>query len=332
MSEILNKLICGDNLEELSKLDRESVDLIYIDPPFFTHKQYEVVWGDEAEARSFEDRWEGGIEHFINWLEPRVGLLWEVLKPTGSFYLHCDWHANAHIRIMLDKVFGARNFRNEIIWYYSQGGKSKRFFARKHDVIFYYGKSDLSPFYGDAIKMPLTPHKQSKTGDNYGGRMGVDDDGRRYVEKWGTGRKKLYRYYLDEGKIPEDVWTDIQSIQSAAKERMGYPTQKPEALIERIIKASGKNSDVVLDSFCGCGTTCVVAHKLNRKWIGIDISPMAIKLAEKRLYNIGAVKDKDYIISGVPETIKKLKKAVSFETKRRAGGVYKDRPCQDISG
>lgn len=116
--DITNKLICGDNLDELPKLPKESVDLIYIDPPFFSQKQYEVVWGDEAEARSFEDRWEGGIEHYIGWLEPRVQLMRDVLKPTGSFYLHCDYHANAHIRILLDKVFGSAHFQNEIIWHY----------------------------------------------------------------------------------------------------------------------------------------------------------------------------------------------------------------------
>jgi DNA modification methylase len=116
-----NKIICGDNLEEIAKLPKESVDLIYIDPPFFTHKQYEVVWKDEAEIRSYKDRWEGGIEHFIGWLKPRVQAMYEVLKPTGSFYIHCDWHANAHIRIMLDEIFGEENFQNEIIWAYRTG-------------------------------------------------------------------------------------------------------------------------------------------------------------------------------------------------------------------
>ena len=133
---ITNKLICGDNLEELKKLPKESVDLIYIDPPFFTHKQYEVVWGDEAEIRSFEDRWEGGIEHYIGWLKPRIQAMYETLKPTGSFYLHCDWHANAHIRIMLDEIFGAKNFRNEIVWCYRGAGYPKKDFGKRHDIIF----------------------------------------------------------------------------------------------------------------------------------------------------------------------------------------------------
>ncbi len=150
--EIKNKLICGDNLEEIAKLPKESVDLIYIDPPFFTHRQYEVVWGDEAEVRSYKDRWEGGIEHYIGWLKPRVQAMYNVLKPTGSFYIHCDWHANAHIRIMLDEIFGEDNFRNEIIWYYtSGGGRPKKWFNRKHDTIFYYSKTDN--YYYDGLAL-----------------------------------------------------------------------------------------------------------------------------------------------------------------------------------
>ncbi|MBA7581071.1 hypothetical protein ES708_22971 [subsurface metagenome] len=113
-----NKLICGDNLEALKSIGSESVDLIYIDPPFFSNKNYEVIWGDEAEIRSFEDRWEGGIENYIAWMKPRVQLMYEVLKPTGSFYLHCDWHADAHLRIMMDEIFERKNFR--------KGGKNKK--------------------------------------------------------------------------------------------------------------------------------------------------------------------------------------------------------------
>src|SRR5271157_3592185 len=110
-----NHLICGDNLEVLKTIEKESIDLIYIDPPFFSNRQYEIIWGDEAEVRSFEDRWEGGVENYIGWLKERVVLMYDILKPTGTFYLHCDYHANAHIRIMLDEVFGKNNFRNEII-------------------------------------------------------------------------------------------------------------------------------------------------------------------------------------------------------------------------
>ncbi len=132
-----NKLICGDNFEELAHLDKESVELIYIDPPFFTHKQYEVIWGDEAETRSFEDRWEGGIEHYVGWMKDRVKLMRDILKPDGSFYLHCDWHAAAHLKIVMDDVFGLNCFQNEIIWWYHTGGASKKRYARSHDNLLF---------------------------------------------------------------------------------------------------------------------------------------------------------------------------------------------------
>jgi len=289
--ELINRLICGDNLEELKNIPKESVDLIYIDPPFFTHRRYEVVGGDGAEAMGFKDRWEGGIEHFIGWLQPRVELMWEVLKPTGSFYLHCDWHANAYIRIMLDGIFGAKNFRNEIIWCYNVGGKSKSQWARKHDTIYFYTKSRTWRFDGKAVGF------KRETGEkSFGGIIGIDKNGRRYQDKLVKATGKYYRYYLDEPKIPEDWWIDINSIQSQSAERLGYPTQKPEALLERIIKASSKEGDAILDAFCGSGTACVVAHKLKRNWTGIDISSTAIKAAERRLTVIGAVKDENYVM------------------------------------
>ena len=306
-----NKLICGDNLEVLGGIEKESVDLIYIDPPFFSNRHYEVVWGDEAEVRSFDDRWEGGMNVYIDWMKQRVIELQRILKPTGSFYLHCDWHAGHYLKVMCDEVFGHNNFQNEIIWWYSQGGKSQSHWARKHDNIFFYSKSPKYNFYDKEIREPFTPHKGSSSG-SFGGRMGVDEKGRQYVEKWGTGKKKLYRYYLDEGKVPEDVW-QIQSIQAGANERLGYPTQKPEILLERIIKSGSKKGDIVLDCFCGCGTSIVVANRLDRQWIGIDISPTAIKTIEKRLKKDGITKDKNYIATGLPTTQKELDKLKPFE-------------------
>jgi len=297
-SEFVNKLICGDNLEELSKLPKESVDLIYIDPPFFTHKQYEVVWGDEAEVRSFEDRWEGGIEHYISWLEPRVQAMWELLKPTGSFYLHCDWHANAHIRIMLDKIFGAKSFLNEIIWCYRGAGYPKKDFGKRHDTIFRYSKTNDYKFNLDDVREEYAEATKERF-KHYIGNVRKSGD---------FGLQKLNPL----GKQPDDWW-QIQPIAPSANERLGYPTQKPEALLERIIKASSNQGDIVLDAFCGCGTACVVAQRLKRKWIGIDISPTAIKLVEKRLDKIGMIKDKDYITIGSPTTISELKNLKPFE-------------------
>jgi DNA methylase/Restriction endonuclease len=199
--------------------------------------------------------------------------------------LHCDPTASHYLKLVLDSVFcpTGGHFVNEIVWCYSQGGKSKKWFARKHDVLFWYAKGAEYFFDGDAVRLPLTPHKQDKSGKSYGGRMGVDEDGRAYVEKWGTGNKKLYRYYLDKGKIPEDWWIDINSIQSDANERLGYPTQKPEALMERVIKACSPEGGTVLDAYCGCGTTIAVAQRLKRKWVGIDITYQSISLVLRRL-------------------------------------------------
>lgn len=139
-----NLLICGDNLNALDDLIKKGikVDLIYLDPPFFSNKHYEVVWGDEAEVRSFKDRWAGGINVYIEWMKERVVKMYDVLKDTGSFYLHCDWHAGHYLKIMLDDIFGYKNFQNEIVWYYRGGGVSKERFGRKHDTIFFYAKGD----------------------------------------------------------------------------------------------------------------------------------------------------------------------------------------------
>jgi len=227
----------------------------------------------------------------------RLVLMRDLLAENGSVYVHCDYRVSGYIRLVLDEIFGKSNMLNELIWYFSQGGKGAQYFARKHNTIFLYGKS-LAPYFNQsAVRLPFTPHKQDKKGTNYGGRMGVDEDGRKYVEKWGTGKKKLYRYYLDEGKLPEDVWTDIQSIQSAATERVDYPTQKPEALLERIIKASSNEGDLVADFFSGSGTTAAVAEKLGRKWICTDLGKFAIHTTRKRMIGVQRQlkkDDKDY--------------------------------------
>lgn len=299
----LNKLICGDNLEELAKLPKKSVDLIYIDPPFFTNKQYEVVWKDEAEIRSYKDRWEGGIEHFISWLKPRVRAMYEVLKPTGSFYLHCDWHANAHIRIMLDEIFGEENFQNEIIWYYRGGGVSKERFGRRHDTIYFYTKGNKWTFNADEVRTPYSEETLKRL---------------KYKARAFRG-ERVYETYEPHplGKFPDDVWI-MQPVMPSSKERVGYPTQKPEALLERIIKASSNKGDVVLDAFCGCGTTISVAQQLGRKWIGIDISPTAIKVIQRRLdkggeRTLGAKEGINYEVLGMPTTVEEVKKLEPFE-------------------
>jgi len=277
----LNAIFFGDNLHILRALPSNCIDLIYIDPPFFSGRNYNQIWGDDNEVRTFYDIWEDGLPSYLVWLNARLWEMRRVLKDTGSIYVHCDWHASHYIKCEMDKIFGYENFINEIVWSYSQGGKSKQHYARKHDVIFFYSKSQEYKFDNTGVREPFTPHKRSSTG-SYGGRMGTDENGRPYVEKWGTGKKKLYRYYLDEGKIPEDVW-EIQSIQAGAKERIGYPTQKPEQLLEWVIKASTNEGDIVADLFMGGGTTCAVAQKLNRRFIGCDISRVASSVALNRL-------------------------------------------------
>lgn len=303
-NEIKDRLILGDNLEVLKTLKSESVDLIYIDPPFFSNKKYEVVFGDEAEIRSFEDRWEGGVNVYVEWMKERVRELHRVLKQTGSFYLHCDWHASHHLRVMLDEVFGKDNFQNEIIWNYKRWTAGSNRFQRLHDNIYFYTKSDNHIFntqyepYGEWLEK------------DYGY---TDEQGKRW--RWHTVKGNRYKVYLKDEKQGVkigDVWS-IPPIGSTAKERLGYPTQKPEALLEKIIKASSNKNDVVLDSFCGCGTSLAVAQMLGRHWVGIDISPTAIKLVEKRLNKLGARKDETYITINTPTTDNDLRAFKPFE-------------------
>jgi DNA modification methylase len=264
----VNKLILGDNLEILKAIDSETIDLIYLDPPFFSNRNYEVIWGDAGEVRSFQDRWAGGMDHYISWLKERVEQMHRILKRTGSIFLHCDWHADAYIRVeILDKIFGSNNFRNEIIWCYRGGGSPKKDFGRRHDTIFRYSKSEDYLFNADAVRIPYEAEG-----------LGRKDDA-----MWGKhkGTDKIYKPN-PLGKIPEDWWT-INVLNANSPERIGYPTQKPEALLKRIIECASNESDIVLDPFVGGGTTVAAADRLNRKWIGIDQSVAAIKVTELRL-------------------------------------------------
>jgi DNA modification methylase len=327
-----NKLILGDNLEILKSLPSESVDLIYIDPPFFSNRNYEVIWGDEGEVRSFKDRWSGGMEHYIGWLKERVEEMYRILKPTGSFYLHCDWHADAYIRVqILDKVFGVDNFRNEIVWKRNNSSQNTgNKYGNIHDILYFYSKEDKYNWNDIKISYSnemLKRYTQDDNGNFYTGtvltasrpksnsgkfewRGTMPTNGRGWgysleqLEKWwsenkilckkdGTPRMDGLKTYLDtnKGQSISSLWNDIERIGNTAKERIGYPTQKPEALLERIIKASSNEGDVVLDAFCGGGTTIAVAEKLGRKWIGIDQSVQAIKVSDARLEKIGACKN-----------------------------------------
>ena len=302
-----NRLIHGDNLFAMQALltgdsatglpsMRGKIDLIYIDPPFDSKADYRtkitLPTGDVEqkpavlEQFAYSDTWSDGTISYLKMLYPRLALMKELLSNQGSIYVHCDWHAGHYLKVILDDIFGKNNFINEIVWCYSQGAKSKRKFARKHDTIFSYSKiPDNTIFNADDVKMEMKSGKQS-----FGGRLETDEDGRQYRLVYGSknanGETRYYKYYLDEGKIPEDYWTDLNSLQSGVAERTGYVTQKPEALLERIIKASSNKNSIVADFFGGSGTTAAVAEKLGRRWITSDLGKPATMIMRKRMIDI----------------------------------------------
>lgn len=262
-----NVIYCGDCKDIIpEEIPSESIDLIYTDPPFFSGINYEKIWKNGAEDKAYQEYWKEGIHGFIRFMEGRLSLCKDVLKPTGSIYLHCDWHANAHLRLLMDKIFGERNFRNEIVWCYSGASSpGMKQFARKHDTIFWYSHGDKWTFNVDQVRLPYAKSSLNREG---------------YIK---TGFVENGICELNEkGKFPEDWW-EIPFIRPNSHERLGYPTQKPEALLERIIKASSNPTDVVLDPMCGGGTTLAVAKELNRQFIGIDVSPIACELTLRRL-------------------------------------------------
>lgn len=269
----INVIHCGDNLYIMRNMPDESVDLIYLDPPFFSNRHYEVIWGDDNETRSFDDRWEGGIEHYIGWMKERLLEMHRILSPTGSIYLHCDWHASHYLKIEMDKIFGMKNFRNNIVWCYSNSGRSKKVFPKKHDDIFLYTKGSTYTFNPQKIDVAEQVKKQYPL---------FDEDRQQYYRVASRGKAGKYTEYCE--KYAEDWWVDINSIGGRNRtERLGYPTQKPIALLERIIKASSDEGDIVFDPFCGCATTIDAADRLGRDWIGIDISPRACDVIADRL-------------------------------------------------
>ena len=319
-----------DNLQRLALLPADSVDLIYLDPPFFSNRHYEVIWGDEAEVRSFEDRWEGGIYHYIEWMKERVFEMKRVLKPDGAFFLHCDDHAAHYLKVMLDDVFGSSNFRNEIIWHYKfRMMSNSRLLNRKHDSIFFYAKNA-----SHRIVPPTEPWTRDEIIRVRKQAIHKDEQGKEWVWMPGPkGRSKNKHKYLSEiiaeGKALDDVW-DLPTVTSSAKERMGYPTQKPEVLLERIVSMSSQPGDIVLDPFAGCGTTLVAAQRLKRNWIGIDISPTACDLMKRRLLKVGAEAN----LEGMPQSLDDLKELKPFEFQNwiivRISGHQSDRKSGDM--
>lgn len=262
-----NRLIWGDNLHVMRQIPSNSIDLIYIDPPFFSGRQYNVLWGDNNELRSFNDIWEGGLDGYLIWLNARLYEMKRILKQTGSIYIHCDWHASHYIKVEMDRVFGYYNFRNEIVWCYTGPSNTKQWFPRKHDNILFYvkDKNSLPMFNRDAVRIPYKKLETGKTSGIFKAAATLDE----------------------AGKVPEDYWLEdrdgMTPVGRVASERIGYPTQKPEALLERIIKASSNGGDIVADFFIGGGTTAAVAQRLGRRWIASDQSRVAIAVTAERL-------------------------------------------------
>jgi len=277
----MNTFYHGDCLFVLrNDIPPGSIDLIYLDPPFFTGQVQKGEWQPGAMEISFEDSkkfWkEKGLSIYApDWLKhiavkrpdfasylyymmERLQACHKVLKNTATIYLHCDWRASHYLKMIMDEIFNDDNFRNEIIWYYKTGGISKRYFGRKHDIILMYSKTDDYKF---------SPQKEKSY----------------LMHKYGFSNIQILKdelgFYTEVGM--RDVW-DIPALRGNQPENMGYPTQKPEALLRRIILASSTEGDLVLDPFCGCGTAIVVAHKLNRRWIGIDINRTAYDITKGR--------------------------------------------------
>lgn len=287
-----HELYLGDNLYLLRQLPSDSIDLIYIDPPFFSNRTYTQIWGDDNEVRSFNDIFQDGMFSYLAWFNARLFEMKRVLKPTGSIYVHCDDHASHYIKTEMDKIFGYDHYLNEVVWHKNSGGIGRTSFSKRHDVILVYIKTENYFYDGKAIGELREQEKGT-----FGGYFGKDPDGREYREVRKAG--KIYKYYMDEPRNPEDVWEVSQIPERDKTERLGYPTQKPEALLDRIIKASSKEGDIVADFFMGGGTTGAVALKNGRKFIGCDISRVAVSVTASRLIDIGEE------ISGVTVSNKK---------------------------
>lgn len=317
----MDTLYYGDCLEVMAQWPARSVDLIYLDPPFNSKGDYNIIFGnkkagktepDLAQMTAFADTWEwdekaaervrkikkavdhpahrsilaldayfkdgSGMLAYLSYMAQRLAGMPRLLKDTGSIYLHCDPSASHFLKLIMDDIFGANNFRNEIVWHYTGGGRSKTYFSRKHDTVFLYGKSSYLTFNVDSIRVPF------KESSGYAKGGITSKSGKHYTPN-------------PKGTPVDDVW-DLPIINPMSAERLGYPTQKPLVLLDRIIKASSNPGDVVLDPFCGCGTTVEAAHKLKRKWLGIDISTYAIEVIRRE-----RMKNMKIELEGVPKDL-----------------------------
>lgn len=312
-----NTIVCGDNLEWLNWIPDESVDMCYIDPPFFSNQNYEIIWGNGAEVASFGDRFSGGIEKYIDWMKPRIELIHQKLKPTGSIFLHCDRHASHRLRYQLDEIFGEKNFVNEIVWHYRTfQGQVKKYLAHKHDTILFYRvghKYTFNQIYDTDVSDTYDSGRWGKYLQNgnqiLGNKMPPDKRFQRYLNKFikKTGRKPYPNEVILElqGQPIDDVW-DIKAVNiNDNSERMGYKTQKPLSLIERIIQCGTNENDMVLDCFGGGMTTANACSNLNRKFITGDVSPVAVQIGADRIHAL--CPDTKFEIKGLPQSVEQFK-------------------------
>ena len=267
-----NTLHCGDNLKIMQQMPDASIDLICTDPPFCSQRDY----------GAFNDKWDDGLKGYLKFMRPRVEQMHRLLKDTGSLYLHCDPSASHYLKLVMDAIFGRKNFRNEIVWRKYGGHKNtaKVKFTTEHDIIYFYTASKSYLF--NSVYRPLSEQTIKSEYKH------IDENGRRYAIPRGRKYREgvIKRVYLDThpGVAIGNLWTEKElTMQGRDNERTGYPTQKPLALLDRIVKASSNADSVVLDPFCGCATTCVAADRLGRDWIGIDISPKAAELVVERI-------------------------------------------------
>lgn len=296
----------ADNLGIMRGMNAECVDLICLDPPFNSNANYAAPIGSKAAGAEFKDTWAltdldtewinliaskhpalyrvllsamtDSDKSYLVYMAVRLLELKRLLKADGSIYLHCDSTMSHYLKLVMDAIFGRGNFRNEIVWHRARGFKRKtaRRFTQKHDIILLYAKGEEQLVFNTQYR----PHKPE-----YISRFKPDDAGRLYRDDVNPTRGGRRRIYLDEtqGDIVDTVWADIPPVNPNAKERVGYPTQKPLALYRRMIAASSNPDDLVFDPFCGCATTCVAAQDLGRRWVGIDIAAKAIELTKMRL-------------------------------------------------
>jgi len=272
----ISSLINSNALEKINNFG--GVKLIYVDPPYFTEKLHTMK--GKKNVIAYEDIYGHSIEDYIGKMYIQLKLLHEILDDSGSIYVHVDYRTSSYLRIVLDEIFGEKNLKGYIIWNIDNGAKSKKYWSNQHNDILVYSKSD-NFIFNSSSKLLKTKYSDSSLKTHFRKK---DSNGRAYRER--TINSKSYKYYADEGKLIGSVWNDIKSMEANSplmQEYTYYPTQKPLSLLSRIISASSNEGDIILDSFCGSGSSLVTANKMNRYWIGVDQSKEAIKTTKSRL-------------------------------------------------